>query len=157
MYGTFAHFFVWSAIRAPFLCSLHAIKTPLKKHQQEYALSFSAAGKRAFEKGHISELQPTHYDPNSAFILSTLTSISLFVSFVLYYFSRMYSTNGRTQLEFFQESVNGLTPKEDDDIPQAPTSKSSESKENQTVNRFQANMWNPLIQNVLLYQRGIIW
>ena len=47
-----------------------------------------------------------------------------------YYLSKMNSTSGKSQLEHFEEALKGLTPKEDDDIPPAPISSSSESKEN---------------------------
>ena len=43
----------------------------------------------------------------------------------------MNSTNGKSQLELFEEALKGLTPKDDDHIPQGPTSTSSESKESQ--------------------------
>ena len=44
----------------------------------------------------------------------------------------MNSTNGKSQLELFEEALKGLTLKEDADIPPAPTSTSSEIKERET-------------------------
>ena len=43
----------------------------------------------------------------------------------------MNSSNGKSQLELFEEALKGLTSKDDDHIPQGPTSTSSESKESQ--------------------------
>ena len=45
---------------------------------------------------------------------------------------KMNSSNGKSQLELFEEALRGLTPKDDDDIQPAPTSTSSESKERET-------------------------